>query len=391
MRKEVTMMKANVRLGRIWNIPIGLNSSWFLIFGLVTWSLALGVFPAAVPGLDGGVYWLLGAATSVLFFGSVLAHELGHAFLALRNSVPVRAITLFFFGGVAEITREPKSAGAEFRIAIAGPLVSVALAALFGLFGLLAQASPEIAAPALWLARINLILALFNMLPGFPLDGGRVLRAVIWRFNGNELRATTLASRVGKLVAWGMIGFGVLSTLMGNLFGGVWLAILGLFLNGAAVGSRQQAGIRQALQGVSAGQLMSRTILRVPSWVTAGDLLTPSTLSQGHRSFLVEDFGQVRGVLALSDVARNAGGQWRTAKVEQLLTPWEELVTVQPDTDGAAVLQLMAEHNLAQVLVTGAGAREVLGIISQEQIRNYLRLNAELGAQQGRVSSQSIA
>ncbi len=384
-------MKASVRLGRIWEIPIGLNNSWFLIFALATWSLALGFFPAAIPGLNSGVYWLLGALTSVLFFSSVLAHELGHAFFALRNSVPVRAITLFFFGGVAEITREPKSAGAEFRIAIAGPLVSLVLAALFGAVALLAQGMPAVVAPAQWLARVNLILALFNMLPGFPLDGGRVLRAVIWRINDNELRATMLASRVGQLVAWGMVGFGVLSALSGNLFNGVWLAILGLFLNGAAAASRQQASIQQAVQGVTAGQLMDRTILRVPSWVTAGDLLTPATLSQGHRVFLVEDFGQVRGVLSLANIAQTTQGQWRTAKVEQLLTPWDQMVTVQPDTDMAAVLSLMAERNLAQVLVVEAGTNQVLGLISHEQIRNYLRLQAELGVQIGRVSSQSAA
>lgn len=385
------MMKASVRLGRIWNIPIGLNSSWFLIFALATWSLALGFFPAAIPGLAAGVYWLLGAVTSVLFFSSVLAHELGHAFFALRNSVPVRAITLFFFGGVAEITREPKSAGAEFRIAIAGPAVSVALAALFGLVALAAQSLPAIAVPALWLARINLILALFNMLPGFPLDGGRVLRAIIWKISGSELRATALAARVGQFMAWGMIGFGALVALTGNLFSGIWLAILGLFLNGAATGSRQQAGVQQALRGVTAGQLMNRTIVRVPSWVTAGDLLTPTTLSQGHRAFLVEDFGQVRGLLTLSNVAQTPRGQWRTAKVEELLTPWENLATVQPDTAAAEVVQLMGERGLGQVLVAEAGSREVLGVISHEQIGNYLRLQAELGVQPGRVSSQSMA
>lgn len=385
------MMKANVRLGRIWNIPIGLNNSWFLIFALATWSLALGFFPAAVPGLSSGVYWLLGAVTSVFFFSSVLAHELGHAFVALRNSVPVRAITLFFFGGVAEITREPRSAGAEFRIAIAGPLVSIALAGLFGLVALAAQSLPAIAAPALWLARINLILAVFNMLPAFPLDGGRVLRAILWKFNGSELRATALAARVGQVMAWGMIGLGVLVGLTGNLFNGIWLAILGLFLNGAATASRQQAGVQQALSGVTADQLMSRTVPRVPSWVTAGDLLTPSTLSQGHRVFLVEDFGQVRGLLALSNVAQAPRGQWRTAKVEQLLTPWEDLATVQPGAAAVEVLQLMGERGLRQVLVTGTGSREVLGLISHEQIRNYLRLQAELGVQPGRVSSQSLA
>jgi CBS domain containing-hemolysin-like protein len=192
-------------------------------------------------------------------------------------------------------------------------------------------------------------------------------------------------------MAWGMIGFGFLVGLTGNLFSGIWLAILGLFLNGAATASRQQAGVQQALQGVTAGQLMSRTVVRVPSWVTTGDLLTPSTLSQGHRAFLVEDFGQVRGLLSLSDVAQTARGQWRTSKVEELLTPWDQLVTVQPETDAAAVLRLIAERSLAQVLVVEPGTNQVLGLISHEQIRNYLRLQAELGVQGGRVSSQPAA
>ncbi len=384
-------MDASVKLGKIWNIPIGLHPSWFIIFALLTWSLATGYFPREFRSLAAGVHLLLGLVTALLFFASVLAHELGHSFVALRNKIPVTRITLFIFGGVAQIAEEPKSPGAEFRIAIAGPLVSLALALLFGLTYLLDARIPYLAAPSAYLMRINLILALFNMLPGFPLDGGRVLRAVIWRLNGDELRATTQASRVGQLVAWGMIGFGLLSVLTGNLLGGLWLGILGLFLNGAAVGSRQQASMQQALHGVTAGQLMSRTVLRVPSWVTAGDLLTPSTLSQGHRAFLVEDFGQVRGLLSLSDVAQTARGQWRTAKVEQMLTPWDKLVTVTPDTEADAVLRLMAERNLAQVLVVEAGTSQVLGLISHEQIRNYLRLQAELGMQGGRVSSQPVA
>jgi CBS domain containing-hemolysin-like protein len=188
-----------------------------------------------------------------------------------------------------------------------------------------------------------------------------------------------------------MVGFGVLTALTGNLFNGIWLAILGLFINGAAVGSRQQASVQQALAGVTAGQLMSRTVLRVPSWVTAGDLLTPSTLSQGHRVFLVEDFGELRGLLSLSDVAQRSPNQWRTAKVGDLLTPWDDVVMVQPDADGAGVLRLLAERRLGQVVVAEAGSRDVLGVIGPEQIQNYLRLHAELGGQRGQVSSQPAA
>jgi Zn-dependent protease len=162
-------MAATVKLGRIWGIPIGLHFSWFLIFGLVSWSLAVGYFPEEYPGLATPVYWILGAVTSILFFASVLVHELAHAFVALRNKLPVRAINLFIFGGVAELTQEPRSAGAEFRIAIAGPVASLGLAALFGGLYLLDQHIPLLAAPSIWLARINLLLALFNMIPGFPL------------------------------------------------------------------------------------------------------------------------------------------------------------------------------------------------------------------------------
>lgn len=384
-------MKTNVQFGRIWNIPIGINYSWLLIFALATWSMAMGFFPSVLPGMDAGAYWLLGVITSLLFFGSVLAHELGHAALALRNGVPVRAITLFFFGGVAQITREPRTAGAEFRIAIAGPLVSVALAGLFGLVALVGQGIPVIAAPALWLARINLVLAAFNMLPGFPLDGGRVLRAIIWRATQSEMRATHLASLAGQVVAFGFIGVGLVNALTGTLFNGLWLVFLGLFLNSAAAGSRQQAQMQRALRGLTVGQVMSRNVLRVPSWVTVGDLLTPSTLSQGQRAFLVEDFGQVRGMLSLADVGRTPRSEWRMMKVEQLMTPRDKLVVVQPETDIQGAMQLMEERNLPQLLVMDAAHDEVLGVLSSEQILNYLRLQAELTARSGKVNSESMA
>ena len=190
-------MNASIKLGRIWGIPIGLHFSWFLIFGLVTWSLALGYFPEEYPALTTPAYWILGAITSILFFGSVLVHELAHALIALRNKLPVRAINLFIFGGVAELTQEPRSAGAEFRIAITGPLASLGLAALFGGLYLLDQQIPLLAAPSLWLARINLLLAVFNMIPGFPLDGGRILRAAIWWKTNNLYKATHAASISG--------------------------------------------------------------------------------------------------------------------------------------------------------------------------------------------------
>jgi Zn-dependent protease len=384
-------MKANVKLGRIWDIPIGVNNSWFLIFGLATWSLAMGFFPMAFPGLATAAYWLLGLVTSLLFFGSVLAHELGHAYLARRNGVPVRAITLFFFGGVAEITREPRTAGAEFRIAIAGPLVSVALAILFGLVYLLGQGNAFVSGPALWLARINLILAAFNMLPGFPLDGGRVLRAVVWQVTGSQMRATHLASRIGQLVAFGFIGFGIFSALTGDLFNGLWLVFLGFFLNSAAGGSWQQARMQQALEGVTAGQQMSRTVLRVPGWVTVGDSLDPQVLGQGHRAFLVQDFERLRGMFTLTDVRRVPRSRWLETKTEQIMVPLDRLVVVQPETEVTAALQLMQEHNIRQVPVMDVQRSEALGLLTQDAIITYLRAQSELQGSMGRPRRPSTA
>lgn len=384
-------MKASVRLGRIWNIPIGLSTSWFFIFALVTWSLATGVFPATIPGLDAGVYWLLGLVTSVLFFSSVLAHELGHAFFALCNSVPVRAITLFFFGGVAEITREPKNAGAEFRIAIAGPLVSLMLAALFGGLTLLGQGLPVVEGPALWLARINLMLALFNMIPGFPLDGGRVLRAIVWHFSGDEFRATKLATGAGQLVAFGFIGLGVFNALTGDFVNGLWLAFIGLFLNGAAANSRQQAVAQKALQGMTAGQLMSRSTLRVPGWVTVGDALDPQTLSQGHRAFLVQDFGQFRGLFTLTDAARVPRSQWTQTKIEQVMTPSAKLVTVEPETELLTALQAMDEAGAHQAPVVDIATGAVLGLLSRDHVAAYLQAQGELASKIAKNQGQSPA
>lgn len=369
-------MKSSVNLGRLWGIPIGLSYSWFLVFALVTWSLAAGVLPSARPGLATEIYILQGLITSVLFFASVLAHELGHAYLARRNDVPVRSISLFFFGGVAEITREPKTAGAEFRIAIAGPLVSIGLAALFGALAVLAQGNPYLAVPNMWLARINLFLALFNMLPGFPLDGGRVFRAIVWKVKGDAYGATRIASTVGQVVALGFIGVGVLSALTGNLVNGMWLGFLGLFLNGAALSSRQQAQMQRSLEGVTAGQVMNRSVMRAPSWVTVGDLFTPATLAQGHRAFVLEDWGQFKGVLTLEEAARVPRAQWYQRKVEQVMTPTDRLVTVRPETELADALQVMQETGVKYLPVLEAGA--VVGTLGLEQVQNYLRAQQEL-------------
>ncbi len=370
-------MEASVRLGRILGIPVGLHISWFLIFGLVTWSLAVGYFPTEYPSLPTSAYWGLGAMTSLLFFGSVLAHELSHSVVALRNQIPVRGITLFIFGGVAQIGREPPNAGAEFRIALAGPLTSLGLGLGFGGLWLLDQAIPYLAAPSLWLMRINLILAGFNLIPGFPLDGGRVLRAIVWQITGNFQKATRVATFTGQLTAFGFIGFGLLTILSGNFFNGLWLAFIGWFLQNAAASSYAQANLQQSLRDVTVSQVMSRDCLLVPGQMPLAQLVEEQILSGGRRCFFVADEDRLRGVLTLADITRVPKANWGHTPLEQVMVPWERTVKVQPDTALLAALQIMDDANVNQVPVVQGG--QMVGMLSREQLLRYIRTRAELG------------
>jgi Zn-dependent protease len=215
------MNRQTISLGRILNIPIGLDYSWFLVFALLTWTLATSYFPAEFRNWSTGQYWIVGAATALLMFASVLLHELGHSVVAMRYKIPVRSITLFIFGGVAQIASEPPSAGAEFWIAIAGPVVSFALAIFFGLLQPVVGAVAPLLALAKYLAYINGTLALFNLIPGFPLDGGRVFRAIVWGVTRNLRRATLIAANVGRLIAFLFILFGAWQIVTGNLSNGL--------------------------------------------------------------------------------------------------------------------------------------------------------------------------
>jgi Zn-dependent protease len=370
-------MEASIKLGHVWGIPIGLHSSWFLIFGLVTWSLAAGYFPAEYPGLPGQGYWILGAATSVLFFGSVLLHELGHSFVALRNQIPVRGITLFIFGGVAQIGREPPTSGAEFRIAFAGPLTSLALAGLFGGSWLLDRHIPYLAAPSVWLARINLILAVFNLIPGFPLDGGRMLRAVVWKLTGSFQRATQIAAFTGQLIAFGFIGWGLFTVLRGGFFNGLWLVFIGWFLQNAAAASYAQANMRKLLSGVKVAQVMASDCTMVPGKISLEELVEEQILTGGKRCFFVAEDGRLRGMLALRDLTAVPRSNWGQVSAEEVMVPWERLVRIDPNMELLEALQAMDDANIAQVPVVEAG--RLIGLLSREQILHYIRTRGEIG------------
>lgn len=371
-------MKASIKLGSIWGIPIGLHTSWFLVFGLITWSLSAGYFPNEYPQLSGISTLVLGLLTSILFFSSVLAHELGHAFVALQEKIPVRSITLFIFGGVAQIGREPSSPGAEFRIAIAGPLTSIGLAGLFGGIWLLNREIALLAAPSLYLARINLILALFNMIPGFPLDGGRVLRALVWWWTKSFSSATRVAAISGQTIAFGFIGFGVLNLFTGGVTNGLWLIFIGWFLQNAAASAVQQSNVQEKLRGITVGQAMSRDCAEVNGLTTLYQLVHEYVLTSGQHCFFVRDFiGQVRGMLTLQDITRVPQPKWRFTTAEQIMAPYDRLLSVDADMELLAALRTMEEANVSQVPVVQED--RPVGLLSREQVLRYLQLRTQLG------------
>jgi Zn-dependent protease/CBS domain-containing protein len=369
-------MNTHVKLGTLWGVPIGLHNSWFLVFGLVTVSLATGYFPLEYPDLPPLAAWTLGGLTGVLFFASVLAHELGHVRVALRERVPVRGITLFMFGGVAQIEDEPRTAGAEFRIAIAGPIVSLLLAALFGALYLLDRSvSPYLAAPSIWLARINLILAVFNMIPGFPLDGGRVLRAVIWQVTGSQIRATRLAAGIGQAFAYGFIGLGVLQMLTGGFFNGLWMVFIGWFLQNAAQSAVMQNRLREQLAGVNVGQIMTRDCVPIPHWVPVKELVEQRMMLRGERCFVVAEGSIVTGVITPDNLITIPRERWATLTAGDIMLRSDQHHTVETSSGVLDALRIMERDNMPQLAVMENG--RLLGTVTREQILDLLQMQTQ--------------
>jgi Zn-dependent protease len=374
----------NMKLGTIWGIPIRLHVSWFLIFALVTWSLAVGYFPVQYSGFSQPVMWLLGAVTAVLFALSVLLHELGHAYYAQKNGIPIKGITLFLFGGLAQLAREPDSPGSELKIALAGPAVSFGLAAVFGAFYLVdrtlpAVALPALAAPALWLLRINLILAVFNMIPGFPLDGGRALKAVLWKFTGSEMKATTIATTVGQVVSYGFMAIGLFLAFTISVFNGVWLIFIGWFLNNMAKNSRAHLNLRHRLDGLTVSQLMNRHLATVPADMSISSLVQEEIMPSGNRFFLVNggNFGEVRGVVTLRGIKAVPRKEWDVATVEDAMVTSKEMVTVPPQMSLVSALETMEEAELPEVPVMEFDV--VTGVLSRDEVIDYLRTRSDIG------------
>ncbi len=370
-------MGGRLKVIEVWGIPIRVHFSWLLVFGLVTWSLAAGYFPREYPGWAARTYWVVGAITALVFFASILIHELGHSWVALRNGIPIRSITLFVFGGVAQLGREPGAAGVELRIAIAGPATSLVLAGLFAGTWQLVRDIPILAVPAIWLARINFMVAAFNLIPGFPLDGGRLFRALVWRWTGSLRRASEAASFTGQLVAFGFIGWGILTVLGGDVIGGMWITFIGWFLQNAAAASHAEANLREMLRDVTVGQAMTQDCRRVERGSSLDRVVREEVLSAGRRCFVVTEAGRLVGLLTLHEIKAIPKDRWAVVTVGEVMMPADKVTAVDPKTDLLAALEKMDDANVAQMPVVEAG--ELLGMIGREQVLHYVRVRSELG------------
>jgi len=374
------MIGQSVKLTTIRGIDVGVHYSWFIIFFLITFSLT-GRFAAEHPRWTQAEHYAVGILTSLLFFSSILLHELAHSFVALAKGIPVRSITLFVFGGVAQIGREPDRPMTEFQIAIAGPIASALLAVGFGAVAHLAGDEFErISALAGWLSSINLMLALFNLVPGFPLDGGRIFRALLWRVTGNLATATRIAAGTGQTVGYAFMLVGIWTVFTVNWFNGLWLAFIGWFLLNAAQESVLQMSMRSALSGLTAEDIMARDCPTVSGQLSLADLVHEHILRTGQRCFLVSQNGRLEGLVTLHQVKAVPQDRWRDSFVEQAMTPMDRLHAVAPETAILDVLRVMEQQDVNQVPVTQGG--RLLGMITRDHLLRVLYANLELGGRE---------
>jgi len=364
------MNRSTISLGRIFGIPIGVDYSWFLIFALLTWSLATGYYPAEFGNWPAAQYWIVGAVTVILLFGSVLLHELGHSWVALRYKIPVRNITLFLFGGIAQIGAEPPSAISEFWIAIAGPVVSLALALLFTVLKPLFSAFTPLLALTEYLAYINGALALFNLIPGFPLDGGRVFRAIIWGITHNLRRATIIAANLGRFVAFLFILAGVWQMFTGNIANGLWIAIIGWFLESAASSQVRQQTIHDLLGDHRVSDVMRRDCTMVSHDTTLEQLVDEHILGSGRRSLIVEQDGRVAGLLTVHEIKKVPRADWLTTRAAQVMVPAAKMVSVTPDTQLTDALGEMDRDGFSQLPVILDG--QIQGMLGRDDVISLL-------------------
>lgn len=366
--------RGSLPAGRVFGIPVYLHFSWFLVVALFSWSLAQGYFPTRYPDLPAAAYWSRGLSATLLLFASVLAHEFGHALVARRLGVGVESITLFIFGGVASLSDEPLSGGDEVKIAAAGPAVSLAAALLFHAASLGTGGSP--AAVARLLAHLNLVLVVFNLVPAFPLDGGRILRGLLWRRRG-RMQATRIAVRFGTGFAYLLFAYGALGLLAGQVGAGLWSIFIGWFLRSASRAAYQQVSLEHALAGIPVRDVVSEDGAAVPAEATVQEAVTGHFVRHGRDGFPVTRDGKVVGLIGLEDLREVPRGEWSRATVEEVMRPVDAETTIRGDSDLVEALRRLATARGNRLLVrSGDGA--ILGLVTQGELLRRWQMSREL-------------
>ena len=365
-------MGSSLRLGRVAGIEIGVNWSWLVVFALLVWTLAANVFPDTAPGRSDNAYLAMAVVAAVLFFGSLLLHELGHALVARREGMEIEGITLWLFGGVAKFSGMFPSAGAEFRIAIAGPLVSLAIGVAFVLVAVAASLPDAVDAVVSYVGLVNLVLLVFNLLPALPLDGGRVLRSLLWQLKGDFARATSTATMVARVFAYLFIALGLVEVIFLSSFAGVWLAFLGWFLLQAAGAEVRYLAVQQALAGLRVRDLMVRDPVTVAPDLPLGSFMDEVVWRHRYTTYPVAAGGRALGLLPFRAVAEIPRAEWDSRSVRDSMLPLEHVPKLRPGDELAAALAVLGDSDVGRGLVLEDG--NLVGLVSITDLARALEL-----------------
>jgi Zn-dependent protease len=360
-------------------IPVRIHYTLWLVFILIAWSLAYGYMPRQYPGLSTVTYWAIGIASAVILFVSVLVHELSHSYIAKKNGLPIARITLFFFGGVSEMTEEPQDAGLEVRMAAAGPLMSFLIAGVLGGFWYLSEIlhlPVPVTATVGYGALINAVLGAFNLLPAFPLDGGRVFRGSLWKHSNNLIGATRTATRLSEALSLLMMLGGFVAIIFGDFVDGIWIVVLGWFIKSGAETSLRQTLVGETLSGVTVGDIMTRQILTVSPEITIQQVVSAYFLVHPHGGYPVVESGKLMGLITLDGVRAVPPEARNYETVAKAMIPLERTAVVPPNLSALDALQRMARERVGRLLVTQDG--QLLGVVTRGDLMRAIRTRQEL-------------
>ncbi len=371
-------MNSSLRLAVIKGIPVEIHISWLLIFFLLSISLAQGYFPEIVEGYSNMVYWAAAIITTLIVFASVLTHEFGHSLVALSEGIPIKKITLFIFGGVAQMESEPNTPSTEFKVTAAGPITSLLIALLTGaIYYLMLTPGLLISESILFVARVNLIMAVFNMVPAFPLDGGRLFRSVVWYFSKNMITATRISVGFGSFLSFLIMALGfAMIFFQGNILG-LWLIFIGWMIYQAGQSSYSQLVFKETFAGMKVSELMSKELQTISPDATL-DELADAFLHYKYGAFPVVYGSTTHGIVSLQNMKDIPREKWAETRVSQILTPLKETMVLKPGSDAAEVMMRMATENTGRALVMENG--DLVGLLSRTDMMRFMQMHMVLGS-----------